>query len=350
VIALAFSPNGGQLATASWDETVRLWDTSSGQQVRALPGHTYGATAVAFSPDGGNLFVACDNTTTKVWDLASGRERLTLKGHREWLQALALSPNGQRLATGGGDHTLKLWSGADGQEVLTIKEHFGFLMCVAFSPDGWRLASSSGDGTVRLRDARPLTPEVKAEVEAVGLLELLFAKPLPRSEVRAVIQRDKIISEATRQKALDLAERFQEETDPQKYHDAAWPVLRHPYANVFMCQFALAQMRAACDRAPEHAPYRIAVGVAQYRLGKFQKERYQGALATLSKCDQSHPTTLAFLALTQHQLGQQEQARTTLARLREVMKEPPWAKDEEADRFLREAEARMEANPDKPKK
>jgi tetratricopeptide (TPR) repeat protein len=212
------------------------------------------------------------------------------------------------------------------------------------------LASASGDETVRLWDGRPLTPEVKAEVEAVRLLEILFAKSLPKSEVRAAIHRDKIISEAARQKALELAEHFKEETNPHQYHAVAWPVVRHPYSNVFMCQFALAQMKAACDRAPDIAPYRIDLGVAQYRLGKFQKEQYQDALATLTKCDQNHPTTLAFLAMTQQRLGQKEQAQAFLSRLRDLMKQERWAKGPGALAFLAEAEALLQPPAGEPKK
>src|SRR5262245_45635532 len=124
-----------------------------------------------------------------------------------------------------------------------------------------------------------------------------------------------------RRMALALAEQYREETDPKKYHAAAWAVTRHPYANVFLCRFALAQMKAT----PDNAPYRIARGVAQHRLGRFEKERYPEALVTLNKCDQHHPVTLAFLAMTEYQLAQKGQARTTLARLRNIMKEPPWA-------------------------
>jgi hypothetical protein len=50
-------------------------------------------------------------------------------------------------------------------------------------------------------------------------------------------------------------------------------LIRHPYANVFMCQFALVQALAACARVPDNDQYRLALGVAQYRLGKFQKDR-----------------------------------------------------------------------------
>ena len=166
-----------------------------------------------------------------------------------------------------------------------------------------------------------------------------------KSEVRAAIQHDKIISEAVRQKALELADRFKEETDPKKYHDAAWPVIRHSYVNVFMCQFALAQMNTACERAPDNAQFRLALSVAHYRLGKFQKERFPEALATLSKCDPTQPATLAFLAMTQHQLGQKVHAKATLARLPEIIKKPECAGKAEAEAFKREAAELIEGKP-----
>ena len=61
------------------------------------------------------------------------------------------------------------------------------------------------------------------------------------------------------------------------------------------------------------------------------------------------PAALAFLAMAQHQLGQQEQAQATLAKLGETMKQPPWAQQEEAQRFLREATELIEGKAAAPK-
>jgi Flp pilus assembly protein TadD len=144
---------------------------------------------------------------------------------------------------------------------------------------------------------------------------------------------------------VELAGRFHEETDPQKYLEAAWPVVRHPHANVFMCEFAVAQMKAACRLAPGAASFRRALGVAQYRLGRFHHEECANALATLLKDDQNHPTTLAFLAMSQFQEGQKEQARGTLVRLRELNSKAPWSTDAEAASFLREAATLIEGKP-----
>jgi hypothetical protein len=279
-----------------------------------------------------------------VWDLSSGRPTGTLKGHNDAVWSVVFHPSGKRLATAGWDQTVRVWDLATSLELATLKGHADRVLGVAFSPDGERLASAGGtDLTVRIWDARPVTAETQTEHQAAGLLEFLFAKPLRHADVMSFLRTTPSLSPQVRSTAMTLAERFREETEPQKYYDAAWPVLRHPHANVHLCQFALTQMTAACSLVPDKAPYRIALGIAQYRLGRFQKERFTDALATLSKCDDNQPATLAFLTMTQHQLGQREQAQTTLGRLRKLMKEPRFTADAQALDFLREAEALIEA-------
>jgi tetratricopeptide (TPR) repeat protein len=143
-----------------------------------------------------------------------------------------------------------------------------------------------------------------------------------------------------RAKALALAERYREEPDPGRYHDAGRALARQPYLNRFQYQLALRQARAACQLAPDRGDYLTTLGMAQYRLGD-----YREALATLTEADRVNhevPADLAFLSMAQHRLGQEEQARATLTRLREVVKQPPWANDEEVQTFLGEAGALLQ--------
>jgi DNA-binding beta-propeller fold protein YncE len=151
VSSVAFSPDGTRLASGSLDNTVRVWDARSGQQLLALKGHTDTVTSVAFSPDGTRLASGSDDQTVKVWDARSGQQLLALKGHRG---GVAFSPDGTRLATGSRDQTVKVWDARSGQQLLALKGHAGGVTSVAFSPDGTRLASGSWDWTVKVWDAR----------------------------------------------------------------------------------------------------------------------------------------------------------------------------------------------------
>src|SRR5262249_18765782 len=153
----------------------------------------------------------------KLWDAGIGQELRTLKGHTSGVRSVAFSPDGKRVASADDDGSLKLWDTGTGQELRTLKGHTDRVNSVAFSQDGSWLASAGTDGTVKLWDARPLTPEVKAEVDALSLLETLFAKPLPKSDVLTAVRNQVIVTDAARKKALELAGRFREETDPQKY-------------------------------------------------------------------------------------------------------------------------------------
>jgi WD40 repeat protein len=347
VWSVAFSPNGTRLASASADRTVKVWDTSSGQLLQTLASHKNWVRCVTFNLDGTRLATASRDGTVKIWDAATGNLVATLE-HGVQVTTVAFHPDGNRLVTGGDDGVARVWDVPNGHEVLTLRGHTAGLYSAVFSPDGTRLVTAGIDQTVRIWDARPLAPEAAFEREALGLLDFLFAKPVAKAEIIAYLKSSSSIRPQARQTALALAECFKEEADAQKYYAAAWSVIRHPYSNVFMCQSALAQMNAACARAPNNEQYGIALGVARYRLGKFQKERYPEAQATMIKCDPNHPATLAFLAMTQYQLGEKEQASATLVRLCKIMGKPEWATSIDARAFLREAAELIEGKPAEP--
>jgi serine/threonine protein kinase len=136
----------------------------------------------------------------------------------------------------------------------------------------------------------------------------------------------------------------------EQLNNAAWEVVRAPGAGHEAYAMALRQAEAAVRAAPDDRYYLNTLGVAQYRVGDYAK-----ALETLDQSeklnatrDGAAPCDLAFLAMAHRQLGHKEQARATLARLRDVMKQPLWRGDPEAPGFLREAEELVEGKPGAP--
>ncbi|KAL8364662.1 hypothetical protein RB595_003782 [Gaeumannomyces hyphopodioides] len=153
VIFVAFSSDGQRLASASFDNTVKLWDMATGACLQTLEGHSNWVRSVAFSPDGQRLASASNDNTVKLWDAATGAYLQTLERHSESVFSIAFSPDGQRLASAFDDKTFKLWNAATGVCLQTLKGHSESVCSVAFSPNGRRLASASNDETVKLWDA-----------------------------------------------------------------------------------------------------------------------------------------------------------------------------------------------------
>jgi WD40 repeat protein/tRNA A-37 threonylcarbamoyl transferase component Bud32 len=158
IVGVCFSPDGKRLASAGNDETVRIWNTATGQEIRTLRGRESphgpaGVIRVAFSPDGKRLASVGADQVVRVWDVQSGEQILSLRGHTDWIWGVAFSPDGTRLATGSGDHTVMVWDLAKEQRVFVLTGHTAGIECVAFSPDGRTLASASRDTTVKLWNA-----------------------------------------------------------------------------------------------------------------------------------------------------------------------------------------------------
>jgi WD40 repeat protein len=159
IITVCFSPDGKQILSGSFDG-IKLWDVATGREIRTFTGHNNPVYSIAFSPDGRQVLSSSYNDgwqpsldhVTKVWDIATGREIRTFKGHNDYLCSVAFSSDGKFLVSGSHDKTIKLWDIATGREIKTFLGHTDIVKSVAFSPDGRQIVSGSSDKTIRLWD------------------------------------------------------------------------------------------------------------------------------------------------------------------------------------------------------
>ncbi|KAI2475124.1 WD40 repeat protein [Pyrenophora tritici-repentis] len=152
VMAVAFSPDGQQVASASYDTTVRLWEAATGTCRSTLEDHSDRVTAVAFSPGGQLIASASDDKTVRLWEAATGTCRSTLEKHLSTVTAVTFSSDSKLVASASWDKTVRLWEVATGTCRSTLEDHSDIATAVAFSPDGQLIASASYDKTVRLSE------------------------------------------------------------------------------------------------------------------------------------------------------------------------------------------------------
>jgi WD40 repeat protein len=160
ILAVAFSPDGKKLATASSDKSAKVWDANTGKELYQLSGHSDMVLAITFSPDGKQIATASADHTVILWDANSGKPSGNFQAHSKAVYAVAFSPDGKRLATGSADRTAKLWDVASRRELKTFPEpghgesgHTDEVHGITFSPDGMCLVTASYDGTAKVWDA-----------------------------------------------------------------------------------------------------------------------------------------------------------------------------------------------------
>ncbi|MEM7133965.1 MAG: NB-ARC domain-containing protein [Chloroflexota bacterium] len=172
VMAIAFSPDGQTLASASIDLTIRLWDVRTGKCLKILTGHTDHIRSVAFRPVpkehpeaterlpyGAQMLASSSYAhIIYLWDLTAPRgSKITfdlLSGHTASVWSVAFSPDGQWLVSGSMDKTARLWDVQRGKCLKILSGHTSSVLSVAFSADGRIVASASADATIKLWDVK----------------------------------------------------------------------------------------------------------------------------------------------------------------------------------------------------
>lgn len=171
VNAVTFSPDGQTLVSGSNDQTLILWELSTGAIKQKLKAYQGRIISVAFSPDGQIIAGNCESGVVVLWDLKTGKIKHKLRAPTvarntpvaNWAGAMVFSPDGQMIAGGCDDGTVVVWSVQTGKTQRLLTKHSEIVHAVAFSPDGQTLASGSNDNLIVLWDLQ--TWRVKRELK-----------------------------------------------------------------------------------------------------------------------------------------------------------------------------------------
>ncbi|HET8549400.1 MAG TPA: c-type cytochrome domain-containing protein [Bryobacteraceae bacterium] len=159
IYAVAFSPDGKQIATAGYDKLIKLWDAGSGAEVRTLKDHIDAINALAFTPDGRRLISGAADRTIKIWDSSTGRRLYTLSDASDGINTVAVDPTGTYVAAAGVDKSIRIWRLGDqeGELLHSLMAHEDAILRLAWSPDGRYLASAAADRTIKVFRASDLS-------------------------------------------------------------------------------------------------------------------------------------------------------------------------------------------------
>lgn len=154
--ALAFSPDGQRLATASTDGTVKIWDLGNGHEILSYSGHKEKVRAMAWSNDGTFIASAGNEKAIRIWDPTNGKDKQIINAIGENVTSVALSKDGKHVFTGqinvpgNPPNGLFVHETATGKPVRDVRDFQNSIGTMTFSHEGNILAVGDGNGNVRL--------------------------------------------------------------------------------------------------------------------------------------------------------------------------------------------------------
>jgi tetratricopeptide (TPR) repeat protein len=293
--------------------SVLVLDAATGRVLHTLIGHTADVVGIAFSPDGSRIATASFDRTLKLWDTLTGREVFTLRVRTGWL-VLAFSPDGQRIVSGGLDFTARVWDATPlPAEVLQAQAAHYRQKREAFG----ELVRTTED----TQQADNLARNGQWDLSAAAFGKLVEQEPnnfgLRHPHIRSLVEAgDKA---GVRRACEDLLKRYGIGSDLMKVKDVVWSCVLAPDAVADReAPVRLAESYLALhpeEKGTERSNALRILGAALYRAGRFEEAIRRLDESDRARDDAGDPKAFAFLALTHHRLGHSDEAKRWLDKL-----------------------------------
>jgi WD40 repeat protein len=149
VHSIAFSPDGKHIVYGLQDNTVRVWNAVTFEQLVQLDGHEGEVSSVGFSPDGKYIISGSGDRTVRVWNAVTFEQLAQLDGHKGVVNSVAFSPDGKHIVSGSSDFTVRVWNAVTFEQLAHLQGHAEGVRSVAFSPDSQVILSRDRNGEPR---------------------------------------------------------------------------------------------------------------------------------------------------------------------------------------------------------
>lgn len=144
-ISAVYSRDNKYIAAAFHDHTVKLFDSKTGFLIRKISDQASFHSPICYSPDGQLFAIATLDSTVEIFNTSNMGMAYKLKGHKGYVVTVCFSPSGKYIATGSVDSTVRIWDAQTGKELKVLSKHNGLVCSMAFSLDESCVVSTSND-------------------------------------------------------------------------------------------------------------------------------------------------------------------------------------------------------------